>query len=112
MFREIILTEDGSSSVTIPSSKLTYHSVHGAILESKHVFIDAGLRPLSGSMPILNIFEMGFGTGLNALLTLAVSEQYRQQIYYETTEPFPLEDELVSQLNYCGLLQNDLQNTF
>lgn len=49
---------------------VTYHSTHGALQESRHVFTGAGLLPLSGHHQRLHIFEMGFGTGLNALLTL------------------------------------------
>jgi tRNA U34 5-methylaminomethyl-2-thiouridine-forming methyltransferase MnmC len=115
MERKMIITEDGSSSISIPKMNVTYHSVHGAIQESKHVFIEAGLNGsdrLKRSDP-LYIFEMGFGTGLNALLTLVESEKWNRRIYYETIEPFPLDKEPIKSLNFCQQLQrNDLQSLF
>jgi tRNA U34 5-methylaminomethyl-2-thiouridine-forming methyltransferase MnmC len=104
MQREIIQTYDGSSSVLIPESNLTYHSIHGAIQESRHVFINAGLIPLieSGLYPEIKILEMGFGTGLNALLTLETAEYFQQNILYTTVELIPLTLQEVEQLNYPG----------
>jgi tRNA U34 5-methylaminomethyl-2-thiouridine-forming methyltransferase MnmC len=113
--KKIIITEDGSSSISIPKINVTYHSVHGAIQESNHVFIEAGLksvRPLVTASRI-NIFEMGFGAGLNALLTLIESEKSEQKIYYETIELLPLNNEEIKSLNYCEQLRrNDLQKIF
>jgi tRNA U34 5-methylaminomethyl-2-thiouridine-forming methyltransferase MnmC len=97
--------------VAIPELQVTYHSKHGAIQESKHVFIEAGLRPLLHQQETLRIFEMGFGTGLNALLTMIEAAQQHQKIHYETVEAFPLEQELVTQLNYCEQTP-DWQNSF
>ena len=104
MEREIIQTDDGSSSVLIPETNLTYHSMHGAIQESRHVFINAGLIPLieSGLYPEIKILEMGFGTGLNALLTLETAESNHQNILYTTIELFPLTMQEEEQLNYPG----------
>lgn len=104
MEREIIQTYDGSSSVLITESNVTYHSIHGAIQESKHVFINAGLIPLieSGLYPEIKILEMGFGTGLNALLTLETAESNHQNILYTTIELFPLTMQEEEQLNYPG----------
>jgi len=97
--RKTIITADGSSSVAIPSMNVTYHSVYGAIRESSHVFIGAGLNY--------------FGTGLNALLTLIESEHNGPQIFYETVELYPLESMQVEGLNYCAQLnRNDLQGKF
>jgi tRNA U34 5-methylaminomethyl-2-thiouridine-forming methyltransferase MnmC len=100
MQREIMPTADGSVTVSIPDMQVTFHSRHGAILESLHVFIEAGLKPLLHQYETLRIFEMGFGTGLNALLTMVEAETNQQQIQYETVEAFPLEEALVTQLNY------------
>jgi tRNA U34 5-methylaminomethyl-2-thiouridine-forming methyltransferase MnmC len=113
--REIIITKDGSSTVSIPAIDVTYHSIHGAIQESTHVFIEAGFKTvrLLASARRLNIFEMGFGTGLNALLTLVESEKQEDIIYYETIELFPLDNAQARSLNYCDKLQrNDLQKKF
>jgi tRNA U34 5-methylaminomethyl-2-thiouridine-forming methyltransferase MnmC len=115
MQRKLVLTSDGSHTVAIPEINVTYHSAFGAIQESQHIFIEAGLnyiRNASNQTGALNIFEMGFGTGLNALLTLIEAEARQQKIYYETTELFPLEIEQVKGLNYCEQLhQPNLQKT-
>lgn len=116
MNREIFLTADGSSSITIPSMNVTYHSRHGAIRESRHVFIDAGFLYLHNQSPKKDeccIFEMGFGTGLNALLTLREAERLGCKVIYVTIEQFPLEQDIFTRLNYCDLLERpDLQNVF
>jgi tRNA U34 5-methylaminomethyl-2-thiouridine-forming methyltransferase MnmC len=113
MQRKLILTADGSHSISIPGMNVTYHSIHGAIQESMHVFIKSGLltvRPLQAARRIL---EIGFGTGLNALLTLIESEKSNEKIFYETIEPFPISAAEISQLNYCEILnREDLQSTF
>ncbi|MFI5187129.1 MAG: tRNA (5-methylaminomethyl-2-thiouridine)(34)-methyltransferase MnmD [Chitinophagales bacterium] len=115
MDKKIIITGDGSHSISIPEMNVTYHSIHGAIRESKHVFIEAGLksvRPLQAARR-LSIFEMGFGTGLNALLTFIEAEKPGRTIYYETIELSPLSDEQFKSLNYCEQLQRrDVQTIF
>jgi tRNA U34 5-methylaminomethyl-2-thiouridine-forming methyltransferase MnmC len=116
MNREIFLTADGSSSITIPSMNVTYHSRHGAITESRHVFIDAGFLYLHNQSPEkreYHIFEMGFGTGLNVLLTFAAAERLGCKVAYVTIEQFPLEEDIFTRLNYCDLLERpDLQPAF
>ncbi len=74
-----MITADGSVTIAIPELKVTYHSKHGAIQESSHVFIEAGLKPLLQSQQTIYIFEMGLGTGLNALLTLVEAEKQQQK---------------------------------
>lgn len=113
MLREIKITADGSSTVSIPSMHVTYHSIHGAMQESKHVFIEAGLKPLLNKHKTLCIFEMGFGTGLNAMLTLQEAISHQQKIYYYTSEAFPLIKDEVSQLNYTAQSNtSELKNNF
>ena len=115
MQRKIFITADGSHSVEIPQMNVSYHSRHGAIQESLHVFINAGLIPFfNADIPATTkIFEMGFGTGLNALLTLIEAEKNNRKIYYETVEACPLEVSYIEALNYCGQLnRNDLQLFF
>ena len=116
MERKIILTEDGSHTISIPEMGVTYHSIHGAIQESQHVFIEAGLHYVSDILKVsdtVRIFEMGFGTGLNALLTYLKAEKSQLKIYYETIEPLPLNKEEVRSLNYCQQLnRSDLQSVF
>jgi tRNA U34 5-methylaminomethyl-2-thiouridine-forming methyltransferase MnmC len=108
MQQEIYITADGSTSIKIPERNISYHSRHGAIQESQHIFIEAGLKQVLRSIAHqeLAIFEMGFGTGLNALLTFMEAAQCQQTTYYETVEAFPLNEQLVPLLNYPAILQN------
>lgn len=95
MKRELQLTADGSHTIAIPDMNVTYHSTHGAIRESMHVFIQAGLQALQ--LPAVRIFEMGFGTGLNALLTMQHADI---PVYYYAVEQYPLTAEEVEGLSY------------
>lgn len=96
--------------------QVTYHSLHGALQESAHVYIEAGLKQYITDYPAqqqYTIFEMGFGTGLNALLTLIEAEQIQQKIIYQTIEAFPVEESIINQLNYCSQLnRTDLEPAF
>ena len=116
MQRSLIVTSDGSHSISIPELNVTYHSIHGAVQESLHVFIKAGLIKILEQPSLqdnLKIFEVGFGTGLNALLTLIAVEEIDAFINYEAIEPFPLPGEFVKSLNYCTILERlDLQSAF
>ena len=116
MHRQIVLTADGSHTVSIPGMNVTYHSVYGAIQESKHVFIQAGLHYASGRFTrpdALSVLEIGLGTGLNALLSLIEAENNHRQIHYTAIEPFPLSVEEITLLNYCKQLnRSELQDTF
>ena len=118
MERKIIYTKDGSHSISVPEMDVTYHSIHGAVQESRHVFIGAGLlkvsdAPAVGGTSDTRIFEMGFGSGLNALLTLIESEKSGERIYYESIDLFPIDIDEAKRLNYCDILmRNDLQEMF
>ncbi|MFB6257471.1 MAG: tRNA (5-methylaminomethyl-2-thiouridine)(34)-methyltransferase MnmD [Flavobacteriales bacterium] len=87
-------TRDGSYTLYVPELDETYHSENGAIGESEHVFIQRGFHaPFlkgKGKKTPLRIFELGFGTGLNALLTLREAEKSGRTVDYMTIEPFPL----------------------
>ncbi len=109
MKHEVIITNDGSSSIFIPELNEHYHSSHGAIQEAQHVFIAHGLAQL-GKNPI-TLFELGFGTGLNALLTAQFAEKHQIQINYQSIEAFPVDTALLEQLNYSTLL-NDNEGLF
>ena len=103
MKKELILTNDGSHSLFVKKLNETYHSIHGSIAESNHVFIKNGLqfhRKLN-----INILEIGFGTGLNALLTLLNINQKR--VNYTSLEPFPISDKIYNKLNFHELLKSD-----
>ena len=115
MERKIILTRDGSHSINVPELNVSYHSIYGAIEESMHVYINAGFYG-SGRLQRpepFRVFEVGFGTGLIALLTLIESEKNKSKIHYETIEPFPISENEIKTLNYCQQLNRpDLQTTF
>ncbi|WP_299128984.1 tRNA (5-methylaminomethyl-2-thiouridine)(34)-methyltransferase MnmD [uncultured Winogradskyella sp.] len=120
MKRKIITTSDGSKSIQIEDWNEQYHSKHGAIQEAKHVFIKHGLlyfcaefssvshvkchsEPCKESHPI-NILEIGFGTGLNAFLTLIEAEKLKQNINYVGVEAYPVDANEIDQLNYVNLI--------
>ncbi len=115
MQREIFTTRDGSHSISIPEMNVMYHSIHGALQESMHVFINTGLHYIKDVFPDqpLNILEVGFGTGLNALLTIRESLSASIPHSYTALELFPLEQDKVAALNYTELLQApELQKYF
>ncbi len=95
---KIIQTADGSNTLYSSDIGETYHSTNGAIQESMHVFIEAGFRHVSKTS--LRIFEVGFGTGLNALLTWRESEKINVQVHYESIEAFPLVPSYYENLNF------------
>ncbi|MFT5860399.1 MAG: tRNA U34 5-methylaminomethyl-2-thiouridine-forming methyltransferase MnmC [Flavobacteriaceae bacterium] len=102
MKREIVKTSDGSTTIFLPEMDETYHSTHGAIQEAEHIFIKNGLIPIqSKTNEPISIFEMGLGTGLNALLTVIHS---KGEIEYTGIEAFPVEDDLIADLNYLSLV--------
>lgn len=106
MKRHLQITADGSHTIAIPNLQVVYHSKHGAIGESNHVFINAGLKHcimLQPNQPI-QIFEMGFGTGLNCLLTAIYAREHQISIQYNTIEAFPLLSDEVAALNHGDVL--------
>lgn len=99
--RELIITADGSHSIYVKELDEHYHSVHGAIQEAQHVFLKMGIHFLTDkNYKELSILEIGFGTGLNALLTLLEAEKLNIKINYSSLEAFPLTKEMTNQLNY------------
>lgn len=103
MKRKIIITSDGSTTIHLPEWKESYHSTHGAINEAYHVFIKMGYNSLE--LSDLSIMEIGFGTGLNAFITLLEAAKDQRKINYVGIEAYPVrEDELLS-LNYVSELE-------
>ncbi len=105
--KRLIVTNDGSHTLYIPELNETYHSMHGAIRESRHVFIEMGLfyfleRERAKEASIL---EIGFGTGLNALLCALFAKSNNVSVRYESLEAFPLLAEEVSNLNYAEQME-------
>lgn len=105
---EIIETQDGSHSLFSAEFGVSYHSRYGAIQESKHVYIEAGLYPLLLRKKQLDILEIGFGSGLNALLTLLETQRHDFRVTrYEAVDAFPLPLAQADELNYPQLLKLD-----
>ncbi len=106
---KVIKTDDGSSSLFLPELNETYHSFHGALGESQHVFIRMGLDywlAQNKGAAKLSVLEVGFGAGLNALLALEAAEKGGVHISFTTLEPFPLDKSVTAQLNYGQLVAN------
>lgn len=102
MKRKVIITSDGSKTIHIAEWDESYHSKHGAIQEANHVFLNMGLHHLINSKDFneINILEMGFGTGLNALLTAIEAQKNKIKVNYKGIEAYPVpKDELIL-LNY------------
>jgi len=94
----IISTSDGSSTIYVPELDEHYHSTFGAINESLHVFINEGYKSIYAD-PV-SVFEMGFGTGLNTLLTLYESLKDKRRVDYVSVEKYPLSENIYQKLNY------------
>lgn len=119
--RKIISTDDGSSTIFIPEWNESYHSKHGAVQEAYHVFIRNGLELLSNKKEI-SILEIGFGTGLNALITLLESHNSKQIIHYTALEKYPVAEGEHRLLNYPSAIldfyptlpfvENEIQNQY
>ena len=103
MKRKIVTTGDGSTTIQITDWNEQYHSMHGAVKEARHVFLKMGLDFWMNENPdqnSLHILEIGFGTGLNALLTLMHAEKSSVNLLYEGVEAYPVSSEELAQLNY------------
>ncbi len=98
-----VITGDGSGTLYNPLAGEHYHSTNGALTESVHVFIHAGMLHHLRRENRLRILEVGLGTGLNALLTLAECRNRDLSVDYTAIEPFPLSKELIAELNYSSL---------
>ena len=98
-----LITQDGSHTLVHPKYLTTFHSHHGAVTESQKVFLEYGYHYLAGKIPILRIFEFGFGTGLNAWLTAKASIQLGIPTLYTALDETYLTDEIVNSLNYTDV---------
>ena len=110
MQTELKVTEDGSHTLFVPGIDECYHSTHGAIQESRHIFIEAGLKQCLKSE--ISVLEIGFGTGLNAFLTLMESESSGKKVRYSSLELYPVEVEKAMMLNYPAELAPDKKDLF
>lgn len=102
MERKIITTKDGSKTIQITEWNEQYHSTHGAVQEAYHVFLRMGLDEVQKQD--LDILEIGFGTGLNALITFHETQAARNLVHYTGVEAFPVSEQEWSQLDYPATL--------
>ncbi len=105
---EVITSEDGSHTLYVKSMDEHYHSVHGAIQESMHVFINAGLKIIDKEQ--VSVLEFGFGTGLNAFLTAIYAKD--KDVFYHSMEKYPVDPKIVSVLNYGHSFDNQFSYVF
>jgi tRNA U34 5-methylaminomethyl-2-thiouridine-forming methyltransferase MnmC len=111
MKREVIETADGSKTIYIPEMSENYHSNHGALQEAQHVFIKNGLHVFAEKKEVY-VFEMGFGTGLNAMLSMVEADRTKQKVYYTGIEAYPLEMEIIQQIDYEKLVDDKFNKYF
>jgi len=111
--REFLTTGDGSVTIHLPEWNEQYHSKHGAIAEAQHVFIKTGLHYFlaENATKHLSILEIGFGTGLNAFLTLLEAGKNSWWVNYTGIEAYPVAFSELAQLNYAKKL-NASENDF
>ena len=115
-FKKLICTtDDGSSTIFLPQFNEYYHSKYGAVSESEHVFINNGFsfwKKKNPNKKCCKIFEVGFGTGLNAFLTYKESKfKSNINLTYSSIEAHPLKFSEIQKLNYCKNL-NESNETF
>lgn len=104
---EVKQTHDGSNTLYVPALNEHYHSIHGALQEALHVFIKHGLLPtLEKATGPVRLLEIGFGTGLNAILTLQTLLTQNHSVFYDTLEKYPLPETLVKELHFENFILN------
>jgi len=105
MKRELIRTKDNSYTLFVPELDEHYHSIHGALAEAEHIFINAGLKPIEDRLAI-SVLEIGFGSGLNACLTALYADKQGLNIFYQGLEKYPLTTEEWQALNYSDIIKD------
>ncbi len=99
---EKLITNDGSATIFDANLNDSYHSRHGALTEARHHFIESGLKEAFVRFGLkLNVLEAGFGTGLNALLTLQEARKHQMEIWYTAIELFPISPDLLNSLGFA-----------
>jgi len=101
-----VITYDNTPTLFHPELNEHYHSINGALQESLHVFINAGLKMIEKNE--INILEVGFGTGLNALLTFKEIQNTQKHIFYEAIEKYPLPQSIINELFNDDLFRNSV----
>lgn len=105
----LVITADGSHTAINQVLDKTYHSIHGAYRESQRVYIELGLQATLAKFPDseLHVFEMGFGTGLNALLTACEAQSHQRQVHYTAIEAYPMAIDDAQSLNFDNILKTN-----
>ncbi|CAN5439356.1 tRNA (5-methylaminomethyl-2-thiouridine)(34)-methyltransferase MnmD [soil metagenome] len=113
--KEVLEIVDPNEGVhALINNRLNEHfrSIHGSVQESMHVFINHGFNSLNRNIDDVSILEMGFGTGLNAILTYRENQVLRRSVHYTTIEAFPLPSLVTDRLNYFEFFGQSLQPVF
>lgn len=105
-------TADGSNTLYNETIGEHYHSKHGALQESKHVFIDAGLKFASQEKSEITVLEVGFGTGLNFILSFEYCTENNIKLNYTSIEAFPLTVDVINQTGYSNYVSAEIWNNF
>ena len=103
-------TRDGSYTLYRPDLDEHYHSIYGAVQESQYIYINNGLQLIS--KPVIRIFDLGFGTGLNAILSLIDSDKSGKALIYDSIEKYPLNTGYIRKLNYTDFLPENYHDIF
>ena len=108
----IVNTSDGSNTVYNEAIGEHYHSKHGALQESKHVFINAGLSFAVENRNEISVLEIGFGTGLNFILSMEFCEGAHKTLHFTSLEAYPLTTEFISETNYQNYVPVEVWDNF
>ena len=109
-----VVTADGSKTIFNPTVGENYHSKHGALQESKHVFVKSGLRFFleNNDQTEVSVLEVGLGTGLNFLLSAQHCLENKIALKYTGIEAFPLSSELIGSTEYGKYVSDQLYSSF
>jgi tRNA U34 5-methylaminomethyl-2-thiouridine-forming methyltransferase MnmC len=106
---EIFETADGSKSLISTNFGVSYHSKHGAIQETAHVFINAALEKRGKEIDLVNLLDIGFGTGLNALMAYQWANQHKKKVIYTGIEAYPISMETAMDMDYPKALNAEVE---
>jgi tRNA U34 5-methylaminomethyl-2-thiouridine-forming methyltransferase MnmC len=111
---QFIITADGSKTIFHPGKGEHYHSINGALQESKHVFLESGLQYFlkQGSHSMVSILEVGFGTGLNFLLSAQYAYDNHITLHYTGIEAYPISRNMISQSGYDKYVRKEIWDLF
>jgi len=109
-----IITADGSKTIFDPGNGEHYHSINGALQESKHVFLESGLRHFlkQSNHRVVSVLEVGFGTGLNFLLTAQYAIDHHLSLHYTGIEAYPLSPDMIRESGYSKYISREVWDLF